>query len=224
LVAVLSKDALAAGFPAGMATSTAAAAVLFEGGRAVAVSAISPGVRSLAEGFLKALLVARLKWAGGAVGVLALLAVFFVFLFPKPLAKQAKAGVPRPPDWERFQGTWRFLELEMRGEKQVAENALWIFHDDECDLVFADGITLRMSFKLDQTTEHKWIDLEFVLQQQKMIDRGIYELEGDSLKICYSVNAARPTEFVSHKGTPETFCVLQRDKATSDSQPGDLPK
>lgn len=61
----------------------------------------------------------------------------------------------------------------------------------------------EVAFELDPTKKPKEIDL---LERGEVAVKAIYELEGDTLKVCWlKDNATRPTEFASTKGTLATF-------------------
>ena len=71
------------------------------------------------------------------------------------------------------------------------------------------------TFLLDPTKKPKEIDLTPKVGPQKgRTDRGIYLLDGDSLKICIqsNKNEARPRDFSSRVGSQISLTVLQRTK------------
>jgi RNA polymerase sigma-70 factor (ECF subfamily) len=119
-------------------------------------------------------------------------------------------------DTDKLDGTWAAVSRE-HGGKTMSEELV-----QKCKVVISgDKITLEGltngrpegidgTFKLDPTAKPKAIDLHF----PDWVDTvGIYELDGDSLKLCIveSMGNTRPTEF---KGTGKRFLmVLKRAKA-----------
>src|SRR5947209_7140053 len=85
-------------------------------------------------------------------------------------------------DAKDIQGTWRVVLLQDSGETVP-------IHKDSRVLIRADRLTLKdknypldVAYRLDPSKDPKWIDLGMPQAQYK----GIYELKGDALKICYN--------------------------------------
>ena len=121
-------------------------------------------------------------------------------------------------DKAALQGTWKVTASESKGEKVPAEDLKGLF------LIFrGDAILIReggksaenFSYLLDPTKKIKEIDLTLKAGAQAgRIDRGIYQIEGDTLRICIQSNKdePRPREFRSPVGTDLWLVVLQRPK------------
>ena len=121
-------------------------------------------------------------------------------------------------DKAALQGTWKVTASASKGENVPADDLKDLF------LIFrADAIHIReggktmenFTFLLDPTKKIKEIDLTLRVGPQKgRVDRGIYQLDGDTLKICIQTNkdADRPREFVSRPNTELWLIVLQRTK------------
>jgi uncharacterized protein (TIGR03067 family) len=120
-----------------------------------------------------------------------------------------------------LQGTWIVVQME-RGGKQppkefIAEGKL---------KVVIKGNALRMSddkrgeggtFKRDDSKKPHSIDLVFKEGPNQDVERralGIYELDGDNLKLAWRKDGGvRPTKFESIKGERTSeLLVLKRDK------------
>jgi uncharacterized protein (TIGR03067 family) len=130
------------------------------------------------------------------------------------------AALAAPPvtasDLQKLQGTWVGVSSEQDGRKVPEEQAralLLIFRDN--------GLTVRHG---DETLEHSAVALHWE-RRPKAIDvtpsdgdnrgqtlLGIYEIEGNTLKICIGdVGRQRPTEFAAKEGTGITLYVLRRE-------------
>ena len=83
-----------------------------------------------------------------------------------------------------------------------------VFSGDNVTFEYPDHTELG-TYKLDTTTNPKTIDVVTELDTSK----GIYRLEGDSLKICgVSTGEDRPAEFTTKPGTKQVLFVLKRQK------------
>jgi uncharacterized protein (TIGR03067 family) len=118
-------------------------------------------------------------------------------------------------DRAALQGTWKVTESVSKGEKAPLEDLFLIFRGDAI-LVREEGKTAEnFSFLLNPTKKPKEIDLTIKVGAQKgRLDRGIYKIDGDTLRICIQTDkdAPRPTEFASPKDSSLWLVVLQRTK------------
>jgi uncharacterized protein (TIGR03067 family) len=114
-------------------------------------------------------------------------------------------------------GTWRPIAAENNGYKAPEESlkeTRWI-RDADGKWVFQRGDKTVLEWaikKIDATKKPKTIDIEVATGQHKgTIYRGIYELDGDTLWICFAMpeRAERPTEFSAAKGS---ICALSEFK------------
>ncbi len=125
------------------------------------------------------------------------------------LGAAAPQGDAAKKGQERFQGTWRVLRAEDRGVVMVDEKAGRMF---DVKLVIKGnrihytgnlpGLDLEFTYKLDPTKSPKVIEMTLVKSGDKKgigeTTKGIYVLEGDSLKICGSPQEL-PKEFDGKK-------------------------
>jgi uncharacterized protein (TIGR03067 family) len=121
-------------------------------------------------------------------------------------------------DKAALQGTWKVTDSVSKGEKVPAEDIKDLF------LVFrGDAIQIReggkdgpnFTYLLDPLKKVKEIDLTLKVGPQKgRVDRAIYLLDGDTLKICIQTNKdePRPREFASRASSELWLIVLQRVK------------
>jgi|SRR5579864_19678 len=118
---------------------------------------------------------------------------------------------------KRFEGSWKLVSLEVEGnpvpEEAVKNEPPLVLKGDKFTTM-AEGKTLRGEFKIDPTVKPKTIDVMFMDgAAQGKLHQGIYELEGDTYKVCMGMpGKPRPTEFVSKPGSGHVLEVLKREK------------
>ena len=134
------------------------------------------------------------------------------------------AGCSRPDDkgsattdFQRMQGAWAVQKLEQDG-KPAADAPLLkmvIIKDD----LFAFRYFLPRSkqngdlvhrFKLDPSKNPKRIEL--TSHEDGSLEVGIYELDGDTLKFCWSRTdpGNPPADLTTHEGSARRLLVLKR--------------
>ena len=111
-----------------------------------------------------------------------------------------------------IEGTWVILEAELGGQKLPDENI------KAAKLILDEG---KYRFQNDQG-EYKLYPGEKIKAMDIMGREGpnkgktflaIYELEGDTLKICYDLaGKIRPKEFKTEAGTRQFLVTYKRDK------------
>ena len=126
-----------------------------------------------------------------AVGVL--VACGLTVAAPLPKTKE------KPKDQDAIQGVWQLDKFDIGGAGQVPpgiESVRFTFKDGKLT-VSRNGMedAKQGEYKLDPTAKPKAIDL--VEPNGSRNTPGIYELDGDTLKICIAEgqNAVRPTAF-----------------------------
>ena len=126
--------------------------------------------------------------------------------------RQATAKTPKT-DLDRLRGTWNLVSAIQDG------NALPEDKVKQTTIVFK-GSTFRFpglaeyatsksgTIKLDETKTPKEMD---AISTEKEVMLGIYELEGDSYKVCFApAGKPRPTEFTSTPGNGQILQVWER--------------
>ena len=104
---------------------------------------------------------------------------------------------------EKLKGTWIMISSEKSGKPHDdTKNAKFIFAGDKLTIKLGEEDKGASGFVLDPSKNPKWIT--------GRIGRGIYELDGDKLKICSAEE--RPGEFVSKPGSNVYLYVLKREK------------
>lgn len=117
---------------------------------------------------------------------------------------------------KRFQADWKFVSIEFRGESIRAD----LFQDDRLTLKGKEftstvqGNTTHGTFKIDPTLSPKTIDITFTDGPGKdNTQKGIYELDGDTQKICWAApGKPRPTEFEAKPESGHMLQVLEKVK------------
>ena len=125
----------------------------------------------------------------------------------------------QPKDEEKIQGTWTVVLHELVGKKtpdpELKAWPKWIIKDGT---ISADDGKKKeiIPYKLDPSKRPKAIDLtmETIDGKGKKTYPYIYELDGGTLRICWSEKAPeiRPTKFASDADSGQAVMVLKREK------------
>jgi uncharacterized protein (TIGR03067 family) len=121
------------------------------------------------------------------------------------------ADKPTRGDKEKMQGTWVLVSGERGGEPvpaEVAKDLRLVIAGNKMTLQNKDRKT-TFTFKLNPDKKPKQIDVDM----DGKVGKGIYQLDGDSLKIAHGeLGDARPKEFPTKKGSQLTIMVFKRQK------------
>ncbi|MDY3557300.1 TIGR03067 domain-containing protein [Gemmata sp. JC717] len=108
-----------------------------------------------------------------------------------------------------LQGQWKVEKIVAAGEQVSAEDTAkltFTFKDNQ--MIPSDNPKDVATVKLDPDRKPTWFD---VTDRAKETMLGVYELSGDTLKICLAdPGAERPKGFGSAKGSKTTYMVLKR--------------
>lgn len=100
----------------------------------------------------------------------------------------------RGADADQLQGTWVVVSAEMAGKSsESSKGDKFTFTGDKVVIENKVMKAAPTSFKIDATTNPKQIDIA-----DKTPQKGIYQLDGDKLKLCYGNK--RPASFDSTAG------------------------
>ena len=117
---------------------------------------------------------------------------------------------------EKFRGTWKWIFMESEGTKlpeETFKNSRLIMDGDKF-IARDPKETLTGTFTVSASRKPKTIDVTFNEGPEKgKVFKGIYELEGDTYKVCIALpGKERPTEFVSKPESGHVLEVLRREK------------
>jgi uncharacterized protein (TIGR03067 family) len=115
----------------------------------------------------------------------------------------------------QFGGVWKMSELVIGGGKQSQEAAAsfqLVIRGDRWQTKTPEGITNGF-FKVDPTQRPRTIDVVFSDGPEKGESlRGIYELTGDTYKVCLNMaDEPRPKELVSKPGSQQVLELFKRE-------------
>jgi uncharacterized protein (TIGR03067 family) len=145
---------------------------------------------------------------------LRLLAVVAVTLL---LAADKPKGDPAKKEYAAFEGTWKIESMVMNGEKVSADQFKGVKL-----ILKGNKFTMKMgdmdsdgTYKVNLDKKPKHIDVTFTNGLNKgQTLKGIYELKGDTYKVCIAMEGkARPKELASKKDSGTVFEVFKRVKA-----------
>lgn len=126
---------------------------------------------------------------------------------------------------KKLLGTWKVVDVTLSGKKlegtdlgekgviRLQElNLVFIFEGDKWETRALGKVEARGTFKLDPGKKPKTFDGRIVGEEGTQL--GIYELEGDKLKLCLSDRGRkeRPSDFSSTKDNQCILIFLERQK------------
>jgi uncharacterized protein (TIGR03067 family) len=123
-----------------------------------------------------------------------------------------KADVEK--ELKKFHGIWTFESVEAGGKKAPADDLKGLtitFAGDKYTVKKGDEVIQIGTQKLDPSKSPKTIDVTVTEGLKKGATMlGIYEIDGDTLKVCFDEEGKkRPTEFKSPAGS-ETFVNVHK--------------
>ncbi len=121
-------------------------------------------------------------------------------------------------DRKELKGTWQLKSEVKDGENKDADyvKSVQMSFDAKGDwaLTKEDAVIFKGTSKLESSKKPKQIDFTLTSpEENKDIQvQGIYELKGDTLRLCYTINGERPTEFEAKDASGRTYAVFHRSK------------
>jgi uncharacterized protein (TIGR03067 family) len=136
-----------------------------------------------------------------------------VFRKVKPMTDRDKAIAD---ELAKFEGTWRYESMTVEGRTFPAElgkSSRLVLKGDSFTMTDPTA-TYRGTFAVDPTVTPRTIDVTFTEGPEAgKVSRGIYELDGDTYKVCMGLAGRdRPIEFESKPGSGCALQVLKREK------------
>jgi uncharacterized protein (TIGR03067 family) len=130
----------------------------------------------------------------------------------KPPAQPTQGGAEQPKATPKLDGTWQAVRIEAEdgtsGNDMASVTRLTIA--GEKLKVTLGAANIDGFITTDTTRNPKTFDAQGSSKEGAKLDwSGIYEFEGDTLKLCIGEPGARPKEF---KSNPATLWVLKRVK------------
>jgi uncharacterized protein (TIGR03067 family) len=142
---------------------------------------------------------------------------YWLLLSAVALLSQGGAAEKPQKDEDKLRGLWTLTSSERNGKKEIEEGKLPLgveFTAETFRFQLPAGARHPQPYKLDAGKKPKAID--WLPGDKNRLSKpllGIYELEGDTLKICWGKQGGeRPREFKSTAGGDEWLWVLKRAK------------
>jgi uncharacterized protein (TIGR03067 family) len=124
---------------------------------------------------------------------------------------------PVKQELDKLQGTWVIVANTKEGKETpetLRASKRYTIKGDHYSVGFkgAEKPLLEMRLKLDPTSAPKTIDM-ILIKTDTVVLKGIYELDGDTLKVCMPVgDADRPKELKSEAGSKSGIITYKRVK------------
>jgi uncharacterized protein (TIGR03067 family) len=119
---------------------------------------------------------------------------------------------------ERFHGTWTATSAEVNGKSIPKDNLkgiLLTITGEKFTIKSGDTTIEGTITRVDPSKTPKEYDASGKEQGKETKSIGIYQFDGDTLKVCYREKGDRPKEFSSKGGTddnPMIVTVYKREK------------
>jgi uncharacterized protein (TIGR03067 family) len=116
---------------------------------------------------------------------------------------------------DALQGKWLILSVERDGKSvDTWTDGTRVMEGDNYTMTTKKGDTFKGTFALDPSKTPKAIDFKPSGGQYKdKTLRGIYEIDGDMLKVCFAEpDKERPAEFNSKAGSGWTLATHKKQK------------
>lgn len=224
-VALSQSDAPAMA-PAPLISSTVRAAFDLAAG-----ASVSAPIDALTQGVLQSMFRIKLKFtavvltaivlAAGALtyGVASFKPVAAAPQDTKTVGDKPKANGGKKSDKELLQGAWKVIDMKSGGPRPQ-EKMVFYFAKDKVYIGTAEQIEVEGDFTIDPTATPKQMTVKSSVQKQALV--GIYELDGDKLKMAFTEKpgAARPKDFDG--GADSVAFTLERDAKLKTPDPAKL--
>jgi uncharacterized protein (TIGR03067 family) len=127
---------------------------------------------------------------------------------------QAQATGGADDDARAWQGTWKLVSATSNGEPETGDMA-WVVDGDHYNIRL-NGRTGADPYSFTLDTKQKHIDVHHHDTPKGTYGgkfKGIYEIKGDSLKVCYDLKGEQyPEAFDAGRGSRRVVFQFQREK------------
>jgi uncharacterized protein (TIGR03067 family) len=114
------------------------------------------------------------------------------------------------PDYQALLGTWKIVSSDWDGSPNPrAVGNRMTFSNTRMEAWLKDLGNIYLDYEIDPTQSPKHLNAQYGFPPDRAIFRAIYEMGGDSLKICFR-ERERPTSFETERGSMWTSHVLER--------------
>jgi RNA polymerase sigma factor (sigma-70 family) len=238
VAAALAPNAAPAAVSAMLGEATVQAAMRLAAGEATAL--VSARVADLTDGALRGMGPGHWKAVVAGLVALPLLALIPWLAFrpgggdntraekdspvkpPGAEGKEEPKPAPQDDDRKKIQGTWKATSAQVDGKEvpgadKINQMTLWIFTGDKVIVKLGDQ-RAELAYKLDPSRKPRWIDYSPIINGRpdpKETVRGVYELDGDTLRICKLhpiTRPGRPAEVASRPGSGTFLLILKRQR------------
>jgi RNA polymerase sigma factor (sigma-70 family) len=172
-------------------------------------AAISPVAR-VAEGVVRDMMLKKIRMGVCVAAVVGLIGAGAAFVsLPQAQAQPERpGGVRRASDMERMQGSWSAIAVKRDGRTENRSVDVVVKGTNlTISQIGADSEPASYSISLDRSQNPRSIDL----QADGRTLPGIYEFNGDNLKLCFCERGSdRPDEFASQRGAHVVLMTLKR--------------
>lgn len=129
----------------------------------------------------------------------------------QPAASASKPAGPHP-DLAAIEGNWQVTAVRRNGEvAAVSSGDRYVFANGVVTIHTAGNFPAQLRCTLDPTRTPKQLDLEFGSGDDKQVSPMVYELQGDTLRICYSEpGIPRPAELATTPSDRRTLITMSR--------------
>lgn len=119
-------------------------------------------------------------------------------------------------DLKKLQGTWMLVSMEIDGKTAPAEQTKHVksvVEGNKVTVSFKDEVKAAATFTVDASKKPKAMDATAIMGPNKgKTSLAIYDIDGDTFKICSSEGKKRPTEFAAKEGSGISLMVWKRAK------------
>jgi uncharacterized protein (TIGR03067 family) len=122
-------------------------------------------------------------------------------------------------DMKQLKGTWQLKsevkDGEARGEDYVKTIRISFDAKGGWTVTKEDGVIFKGTSQLDPSKKPKQLDMTLTVPEENkgLQVQGIYEVKGNTFRICWTINGDRPTEFEAKDGSGRTYAVFERAKS-----------